>query len=245
MSTTAPPLVETRDLAVNYGGRCALRPTNLVFGQSESVAIVGRNGSGKSSLLRALCGQEPGASGEVILHAERCHHRRTGVEIAYVAQRAQARWDLPFMVAEVVLAGRPRRARWRRVDQSDRNAVEAALETVGLAGFGGRSVRELSGGQAQRVLLARALVQEPDVMVMDEPLTGLDMESAEAVTSLIGRFVAEGRLVCCAIHEIAIARAAFGRTVALIDGAVAADGPTADVLDAEGVERVFIGRVGR
>lgn len=239
---SAVPLIQTRELTVNYGRRCALRPTNLVLGQAESVAVVGRNGSGKSSLLRALCGAEPGARGEVILNAQGCHPRRTTVEIAYVAQRAQARWDLPFSIADVVLAGRSRRAWWRRPDRADRDAVDAALATVGLADLGGRPVCELSGGQAQRVLLARALVQEPDLLVLDEPLTGLDLETAEAVTNLVGRFVADGKSVCCALHEIDVARTTFTRTVALLDGAVVADGATADVLDADGLERIFIHR---
>lgn len=236
------PVIETASLAVSYGPRLGLRSTDFDVWPGESVAIVGRNGSGKSSLLRALCGIEPAARGEVILHAESCHHRKTTVQIAYVPQRSEARWDLPFAVGDVVAAGRPRPHWWRRPSRGDREAVQSALADVGLAGFARRSVRELSGGQAQRVLLARALVQEPDVMLMDEPFAGLDVETIDMVLGLIDRMVAQGAAVCCVLHEIDIARSVFDRVVALADGAVVADGRSADVLDARGVERIFTGR---
>lgn len=236
------PLITTRALTVTYGPRCALHPMDLAMAAGESVAVVGRNGSGKSSLLRALCGLEPAARGEVVLHAEACHHHRGGVEIAYVPQRSAARWDLPFLIGDVVAAGL-RRPWWRRTRRSQRHAVEQALAAVGLAELANRPITELSGGQSQRVLIARALVQRPDVMIMDEPFAGLDLATVDAVLELSKRFVAEGNSLCCALHEINIARSAFGRTVALADGAVVADGATGEVLDAGGVERIFTLRV--
>lgn len=146
--------------------------------------------------------------------------------------------DLPFSTGDVVAAGR-RRAWWRHPSRADRDEVADALAAVGLSELARRPVTELSGGQAQRVLLARALVQRPDVMIMDEPLTGLDLATVDAVLDLLRRFVGNGKSVCCALHEIDVARTAFTRTVALIDGAVAADGASTDVLDADGVERIF------
>lgn len=236
------PLIETRALTVTYGERRALQPTDLAVDPGESLAVVGHNGSGKSSLLRALAGLEPSAGGEVILHAEACHHRATTVEIAYVPQRSQARWDLPFTVGDVVAAGRPHRWWWHRPNQRDRDAVDEALTAVGLARLANRPVTELSGGQAQRVLLARALVQEPDVMIMDEPLTGLDLTTTDTMMELLGAFTRSGGTLICALHEIDIARASFTRTVALIGGAVVADGISADVLDTNGVEHIFTRR---
>ncbi|GLP73585.1 zinc ABC transporter ATP-binding protein [Mycobacterium antarcticum] len=239
MATSAPaPVISGRGLTVTYGQRCALHPIDLDIAAGESVAVVGRNGSGKSSLLRAICGLEPAARGEVVLHAEGCHHRRTIVEIAYVPQRSGARWDLPFAVGDVVAAGR-RRAWWRRPGRADRAAVDEALAAVGLGDLASRSVAELSGGQAQRVLLARALVQRPDVMIMDEPFAGLDLATVDAVVALLARLVDGGTSVCCALHELDIARSAFTRAVALADGRVVADGVTDAVLDAAGVERIF------
>jgi ABC-type Mn2+/Zn2+ transport system ATPase subunit len=226
---------------VSYGHRCALHPTALDIGAGESIAIVGRNGSGKSSLLRALCGLEPAARGEVVLHAEDCHHRPTTVEIAYIPQRSGARWDLPFAVGDVVAAGR-RRAWWRRPGRADRAAVDDALAAVGLGELASRPVTELSGGQAQRVLLARALIQQPDVMIMDEPFAGLDLSTVDAVVGLLARLVEDGTSVCCALHELDIARSAFTRTIALADGRVVADGAAETVLDAAGVERIFTRR---
>ncbi|MCH9666623.1 MAG: metal ABC transporter ATP-binding protein [Actinomycetia bacterium] len=239
--TGSVPLLEARSLAVSYGVRVALQPTDIAIAPAESIAVVGRNGSGKSSLLRALCGLEPAARGEVILHAERCHHRRTNVEIAYVPQRSAARWDLPFAVADIVAAGRLRRW-WRRPSLTDRAAIHAALGAVGMAAMASRTVNTLSGGQAQRVLLARALIQQPDIMIMDEPLTGLDVESVDVMVRLMARLVDEGTAVCCALHEIDIARTAFTRTVAMFDGSVVADGYSGDVLDPDCIQRIFTRR---
>lgn len=235
------PLIEARGLTVVYGQRWALRPTDFVLTPGEAVALVGRNGSGKSSLLRALCGLERAARGEVLRHAESCRHGKTTVEIAYVPQRSQARWDLPFTVADVVAAGSPGRSWWRS-DRTARDAAQAALAAVDLADIADLPVTVLSGGQAQRVLLARALVQQPDVMVMDEPLTGLDRASTELIIDLLTSFVADGNSLCCALHEIDVVRAVFGRTAALADGVIIADGPTVQVLDAAGIERIFTER---
>jgi ABC-type Mn2+/Zn2+ transport system ATPase subunit len=231
-------MIETRGLAVTYGGRCALQPLDLRIPAGESVAVVGRNGSGKSSLLRALSGLERAARGEVILHARSCEHHRNSIEIAYIPQRSAARWELPFAVADVVAAG-VRRAWWRRRGPSDRAAVAAALSAVGLDGMDTRPVTELSGGQAQRVLIARALVQQPNLVIMDEPFAGLDTATVQAVTELLESFVADGNSVCCALHELDIARSTFSRTVALTDGLIVDDGPSSKVLDVAGVERIF------
>lgn len=235
------PVIETHALSVTYGKRRALHPTDIAFAAGDSVAIVGRNGSGKSSFLRALCGLEPAARGDVTVHAAGCHHRKTDVEIAYIPQRSGARWDLPFAVGDVVAAG-ARRAWWRRSSRADRHAVGEALTAVGLDDFATRPVTELSGGQAQRVLLARALMQQPDVLVMDEPFAGLDPITVDAVVQLVECLVGEGKSVCCALHELDIARLAFSRTVALSDGSVVADGATGEVLDAAGIERIFCRR---
>lgn len=237
------PLIETRALTVTYGERQALKPTDLTVAAGESLAVVGHNGSGKSSLLRALAGLEPSAGGDVLLHAQACHHRRTRVEIAYVPQRSQARWDLPFTVGDVVAAGRPHRWWWQRPSRGDRDAVAASLAAVGLSNLAKRPVTELSGGQAQRVLLARALVQQPDIMILDEPLTGLDLTTADTVMELLGAFTRTGGTLMCALHEIDVARTAFTKTVALVQGTVVADGVTADVLSTEGIDRIFTRRV--
>ncbi|WP_018598750.1 metal ABC transporter ATP-binding protein [Mycobacterium sp. 155] len=236
------PLIETRALTVTYGERQALKPTDLTVAPGESLAVVGHNGSGKSSLLRALAGLEPSAGGEVILHAEACHHRRTTIEIAYVPQRSHARWDLPFTIGDVVAAGRPHRWWWQRPGRRDRDAVAAALAAVDLSNLAKRPVTELSGGQAQRVLLARALVQQPDIMILDEPLTGLDLTTAEAVMELLGAFTRAGGALVCALHEIDVARTSFTKTVALAQGTVLAGGVTAEVLSTEGVDHIFTRR---
>jgi ABC-type Mn2+/Zn2+ transport system ATPase subunit len=237
----SPPAIETIGLNVTYGRHEAVRDVSIVVAAGEAVALVGRNGAGKSSLLRAVSGLE-NATGRVVVHGQHCHHRTTLAPVAYVPQRSTARWDLPLTVSEVVVAGcRARGGRWRRPSPDDRGQVRMSLRTFGIEDLHDRTVGALSGGQAQRVLLARAFVQRPRVLLLDEPFAGLDSASADSLSQAIGELCANGMTVLCAMHELAIARSVFPRTIAL-DRAVIADGPTGEVLAAEGIERIFVTR---
>jgi ABC-type Mn2+/Zn2+ transport system ATPase subunit len=235
----SPPAVETRGLNVTYGRHEAVREVSIVLTAGEAVALVGRNGAGKSSLLRAVAGVE-NATGHVVVYGQHCHHRATRAPVAYVPQRSTARWDLPLTVAEVVVAGcRARGGRWSRPSSEDREQVWVSLRTFGIEDLHDRTVDALSGGQAQRVLLARAFVQQPRVLLLDEPFAGLDNVSADGLSRAIGDLCANGMTVLCAMHELAIARSVFPRTIAL-DGTVIADGPTGEVLAAERIEGIFV-----
>jgi ABC-type Mn2+/Zn2+ transport system ATPase subunit len=229
-TTAGHVVVEVRGLGVRYGRVHALDDVDLDLTTGEAVALLGPNGGGKSTLLRALAGLTP-ARGEVVLHAPPCHHDR-GVTLAYVAQRSTARWDFPVTVRDAVLAGRlPSRPRLRPYSTRDRAAAAAALDRLDLTGLTRRPVRTLSGGQAQRLLLARALAQDADVLLLDEPFAGLDADTTARLAGLLGELADEGRTVLCALHEHDLARAVFPRAVALA-GRVHARGPTADVLAA-------------
>lgn len=235
----AAPVLEVRGLTVRYGRRAAVEGVDLAVTAGEAVALVGRNGAGKSSLLRAIAGVAPG-DGLVVLHGRECHHRRPQVALAYVPQRSTARWDFPLTVRDAVLAGRHRTRRpLRRFSRADRGAAGAALARLGVAELAGTPVGALSGGQAQRVLLARALAQEPDVLLLDEPFAGLDERSREVLLGALEHLCRDGLALLCALHELDVARATFPRTVAL-NRRVVADGPSASVLDAAGVERLFL-----
>lgn len=233
------PVLQVRGLTVRHGDVLAVDDVSFAVSAGEQVALVGRNGAGKSSLLRAVAGVGPG-EGVVVLSGRECHHRVTAVSVAFVPQRSEARWDLPVTVLDAVLAGRHRFRRWgRRWSGEDRRAACEALEVCDVADLTGRVVGGLSGGQAQRVLVARALVQEPDVLLLDEPFAGLDVVTADALCGTLTALRQQGRVVLCAVHELEIARAVFPRTIAL-DRSVLADGPSAVVLDAAGVERIFV-----
>jgi len=236
------PLLEATGLCVELAGRQALDDVSLRLYSGEAVALVGLNGAGKSTLLGALAGLQ-GGRGEVVVHRSHCHHepaRRAPGAVAHVAQRSTARWDLPVSVLAAVLAGRHRfRRTGRRWSAGDREAALAALDRMGIVELAGRSVGQLSGGQAQRVLLARALAQEPEVLLLDEPLAGLDAPAVAALIETLLELCADGLAVLCALHELDVARAAFPRTIALAAGRVVGDGRSTDVLSAVGLEQLF------
>ena len=235
------PVLETVDLGVSYRQHVAVRHVSMSLGAGEAVALVGRNGAGKSSLLRALSGVES-YTGRILVHGVHCHHKHAIAPIAYVPQRSAARWELPLAVGEVVVAGcRARGRRWRRPTAEDREATRSALGMFEIEELIDRPVGTLSGGQAQRVLLARAFAQQPQVLLLDEPFAGLDSASADRLASAISNLCSNGMTVLCAMHELAIAREVFPRTVAM-DQAIICDGLTQEVLDATGIERIFIDR---
>lgn len=233
-----PPLLQTVDISVDYGRRPALLDVSLRLDAGEAVALVGLNGSGKSTLLRVLAGLQA-ARGQVILQRPHCHHQPRSAPVAHVAQRNTARWDLPVSVLDAVLTGRHRfRRRGRRYAASDRIAAGAALDQLGIADLARRPVGQLSGGQAQRVMLARALAQEPQVLLLDEPLTGLDAPAAASLVETLLDLRGAGLAVLCALHELDVAREAFPRTVALAHGRVVGDGASAEVLSSLGLHRL-------
>jgi len=239
-----PPLLQAHGLQVDLGGRRVLDDVELALHAGEAVALVGLNGAGKTTLLRALAGLV-GGRGEVVVHRQHCHHdrlrrpRHAGT-VAYVAQRSTARWDLPVSVLDAVLSGRHRfRRPGRRWSSADREAALAALDRMGVVDLARRSVGQLSGGQAQRVLLARGLAQEPEVLLLDEPLAGLDAPAVAALVATLLELCGSGLAVLCALHELDVARAAFPRTLALSGGRVVGDGTSGEVLSATGLERLL------
>jgi ABC-type Mn2+/Zn2+ transport system ATPase subunit len=230
-----PLLLATHGLAVRYGDITAVEDVDLTLAAGESVALVGRNGVGKSTLLRALAGLVPHDGTIVRRPPERIPQARSEsqpseVRIAFVPQRAMPRWDLPISVWQAVATSRISRLRWwRRPDATDRDAIETAIARLGLGALAQRPVGALSGGQAQRVLLARALAQEPDLLLLDEPFDGLDADSLDAVLAALTDLAAADTAVCCALHDLPLARRVFGRAV-LLDGRVLADGPADEIL---------------
>jgi manganese/iron transport system ATP-binding protein len=221
----------TRGLAVHYGQKIALRDVDLNVKTGEMVALVGRNGAGKSSLLSAL-------AGACRYHGDLNWRLRDG-EIAYVPQRAHPRWDMPLSVRQVVGSGRLRGRRWwRRPDAQDRIAVVDALDRMGLTDLANRPVQRLSGGQAQRVLLARALAQQPKALLLDEPYDGLDKTTVTALNAQLAGLSARGVAVIAAVHELAVVRDTYQRVVAL-DGHVIADGNPDEVFSPAGLGRLF------
>jgi ABC-type Mn2+/Zn2+ transport system ATPase subunit len=232
-------LLEAVDLEVRYAHATGLEPTTFALAAGEGVGLIGRNGAGKSTLLRALAGVEPAARGAVTLRGRACHHGHHRLEVGYVPQRALARWDLPVSCREIVSTGLlSRGALVARRDRPER--VQRALVSVGAQEYADRPVGHLSGGQAQRVLLARALVAEPDLLLLDEPFTGLDIEATERLVDLLSALLNQGITLVCAMHEVELVRRLLPRTMALLDGRVIEDGPTNEVLSPASLVRLFV-----
>lgn len=233
-----PPVLEVAGLGVRYGATVALRDVDFSVGRGELVAVVGPNGAGKSSLLRAVCGLVP-HDGSVALGGVHCHHRLDRVTAAYIPQRSDLDLDFPITVGQLVLAGRRRFLRLgRRPGAAHRAAALAALERVGLADRVASPLGSLSGGQAQRALLARALAQEAELVLLDEALSGVDQPRTESLLDLFGRLRDGGTTLLVATHDLALARRRFDRCLA-VNGRLVADGPPAAVLGGAVLEATF------
>lgn len=207
---------------VGLGNRGVLHGVSLQVDPGEVVALLGANGSGKSTLVRAVVGLAPLAAGNVFLFGTPLGHFTQWRRLGYVPQRVTAASGVPATVREVVAAGRLAHRRLLPVIRSaDRVAVDHALEMVGLARLAEDGVARLSGGQQQRVLVARALAGEPDLLILDEPMAGVDLPSQQAFAETLARLRGSGRSVLLVAHELGPLEALVDRAVVLREGRVA------------------------
>ncbi|MFQ5948872.1 MAG: metal ABC transporter ATP-binding protein [Acidimicrobiia bacterium] len=216
-----------RAVALAYGERTALAPSDFEVPAGKLTAIIGPNGSGKSTLLNALAGLMDPISGtlEVLGRGSRRPRRR----VAYVLQAAKVNEMMPVTVWEVVGMGRySRLGAFRRFRAADRGAVDEALDTVGIGDLADRHLAGLSAGQRQRVFVAQGLAQDADLLLLDEPLTGLDLVSRGLIGEAVGAELAAGGTVVVTTHDLVEATAADH--VLLLAGRVVAEGPAAGVL---------------
>ncbi len=228
-------------ISVERGGRRILQAASLEIAHGNFTAIIGPNGSGKSTLLKALAGLWPVSAGEVMFCGKpiRTHSRREIAKtIAFVPQ--DTRIDFAFTVAEIASMGRyPHRGRFAPETAADRAATEAALVRCDVAHLKDRDANTLSAGERQRVLIARSLAAQPDIILLDEPTASLDIEHALDILTLCRELAHDGHAVVVAMHDLnAVAR--FADFVALLDeGRIVGVGPVADVLQPAALERVF------
>ncbi|AQS69707.1 metal ABC transporter ATP-binding protein [Streptomyces pactum] len=219
------PVISLRGVRAELGSRPVLRGIDLTVGRGEVVALLGANGSGKSTAVRTVIGQVPVTAGEVELFGT--PRRRFGdwARVGYVPQRTTAAGGVPATVTEVVSSGRLSRARFGVLRKADHEAVRGALGLVGMADRAKDSVNALSGGQHQRVLIARALASEPELLIMDEPMAGVDLASQEVLADTLREQVAAGTTVLLVLHELGALEPLIDRAVVLRDGCVLHDGP--------------------
>lgn len=222
---TTEPVISLRGVRAELGSRPVLRGIDLTVHRGEVVALLGANGSGKSTAVRGVIGQVPVTSGEIELFGTPRHRFRDWARVGYVPQRTTAAGGVPATVAEVVSSGRLARTRFGLFRKADREAVRHALHLVGMADRAKDSVDALSGGQHQRVLIARALAAAPDLLIMDEPMAGVDLASQEVLAETLRHQVSEGTTVLLVLHELGPLEPLIDRAVVLRDGCVVHDGP--------------------
>ncbi|MSQ06953.1 MAG: metal ABC transporter ATP-binding protein [Dehalococcoidia bacterium] len=197
----SPPVLEVRGLWAGYDHTPALQEINFQVAQGDIVGVIGPNGSGKSTLLKAILGLMPPWRGEVLLlgHAAASQQRRIG----YMPQMERVDWDFPVTVDDVALMGRyARRGLLRRTTREDREAASAALDRVGMLPLRHRLIGELSGGQRRRALLARALANNPVLLLLDEPMAGLDATAQHQLLDIIADLQASGTTIVLCTHDL-------------------------------------------
>jgi zinc transport system ATP-binding protein len=213
----AAPLLRLSDVSYAYGQEPVLEHVDLELGPGEFVALVGPNGAGKSTLLRILLGLLPARSGSVELFGCVPRRLRDRWRLGYVPQRPRIAPDLPATVEEVVATGRlARQGWWRRPRPADRAAIEHAIDSVALGELRHQRMAALSGGQQQRVLIAKALASEPELLVLDEPVAGVDTQAQRLFRdSLVHLLREHGAAVLLVSHELGAVADDLDRVVVL------------------------------
>ncbi|MFJ8748641.1 metal ABC transporter ATP-binding protein [Streptomyces sp. NPDC102441] len=219
-----------RGATATLGARPVLRGVDLTVRSGEVVALLGANGSGKSTAVRSVIGQVPLTGGTVELFGTPLRRFRRWARVGYVPQRTTAAGGVPATIREVVASGRLSRTRFGLLGKADRTAVDHAIGLVGLADRAKDSVDALSGGQHQRVLIARALAAEPEVLIMDEPMAGVDLASQEILAATLREQVAGGATVLLVLHELGALEPLIDRAIVLRDGCVTHDGPPPEAM---------------
>jgi manganese/zinc/iron transport system ATP- binding protein len=230
-----------RDLELGYASGFRLAAVSFAAQPGAVVGLIGPNGSGKSTLLKAIAGVLQARSGTIELGGRPL--RELASRVAFVPQREEVNWDFPVTARDVVRMGRYRPAGWLRwPGRADNARVEAALARLGLGGMSGRHISQFSGGQQQRIFLARAMVQDPLVILLDEPFTGIDAENREVFHGAIRDFAESGAIVLMATHDLDEITANCTH-VACLNGRLVAYGPTAETFTPATLRATFGGRV--
>jgi manganese/iron transport system ATP-binding protein len=238
--------LSVRGVTVAYpSGATALRDTTFELGPGTICGLVGVNGSGKSTLFKTIMGLLRPQEGEVRISGLTVDAALRRNLVAYVPQAEEVDWNFPVLVEDVVTMGRYGHMGFLRIASAeDKRKVAEALDRVGMAGFRKRQIGELSGGQKKRVFLARALAQEGRVILLDEPFTGVDVKTEDAIVALMRELREEGRLMLVSTHNLGSVPDYCDRVVLLL-GTVLAAGPTADVFTQANLERAFGGTLRR
>ncbi|RWN51318.1 manganese/iron ABC transporter ATP-binding protein [Mesorhizobium sp.] len=253
MNEAVPPLAAASEDAVGDGlavrgatvtyrnGLTALRDASFEIPTGTITALVGVNGSGKSTLFKAIMGFVRLAKGEILVLGRPAAAALRKNVVAYVPQAEEVDWDFPVLVEDVVMMGRYGHMGMMRIPKAaDREAVTSALARVGMSDFRKRQIGELSGGQKKRVFLARALAQDGRVILLDEPFTGVDVRTEDAIIELLRALRDEGRVMLVSTHNLGSVPEFCDRAV-LLRNTVLAYGPTGQTFTQANLEKAFGG----
>lgn len=234
--------LSAQDVTVTYrNGHTALWNASFEIPRGTVTALVGINGAGKSTLFKAIMGFVPAAKGEIRILGMTVKEALAKNLVAYVPQSEEVDWAFPVLVEDVVMMGRYGKMGFlRRPKAADHAAVDQALARVNMTEFRHRQIGELSGGQRKRVFLARALAQDGQVILLDEPFTGVDVKTEDQIIALLRELRDEGRVMLVSTHNLGSVPEFCDRTV-LVKGTVLSYGPTETTFTRENLERAFGG----
>jgi len=236
------PAIDVQQARVMYrNGHMALEEVSFDIPGGSITALVGINGSGKSTLFKAIMGLVPLVSGSIRLFGYPVRAALKAGMVAYVPQSEEVDWNFPVLVEDVVMMGRYGKMNsFRRAKLADRQQVDMALERVGMAALRKRQIGELSGGQKKRTFLARALAQKGAIILLDEPFTGVDVATEEAIIHLLGELRDQGRGILVSTHNLGSVPEFCDRCV-LLNRRVLASGKTSQVFTRQNLEKTFGG----
>ncbi len=240
--TSAASGITAKDVTVVYrNGHTALHDASFEIPRGTVTALVGVNGAGKSTLFKAIMGFVPASRGQISVLGMKVSEALAKNLVAYVPQSEEVDWAFPVLVEDVVMMGRYGHMGFlRRAREADRQAVDQALARVNMQDFRHRQIGELSGGQRKRVFLARALAQNGQVILLDEPFTGVDVQTEDQIVALLKELRDEGRVMLVSTHNLGSVPEFCDRTI-LVKGTVLGYGPTETTFTRENLELAFGG----
>jgi ABC-type Mn2+/Zn2+ transport system ATPase subunit len=229
-----PELIRLDDISASYGQNVVLHGVSFHVHEDQFTGIVGPSGAGKTTLLRVLLGTLPPVGGTIT--------RRPDVRMAYVPQLETVNWNFPVTVMECVLMSRTRGRRLPWASRQEKSEVHAVLERLGIGGLSERHIRELSGGQQQRMFLARALLRQPQLLLMDEPTSGVDVSTRHDVLHLLADLHEDGVAIVLTTHDLN-GMAAHLPHLVCVNHTIVADGAPRDVITPAVLEQTFGARM--
>jgi ABC-type Mn2+/Zn2+ transport system ATPase subunit len=235
--THTPHRLEIGNASIGYGEKAVLHGLSFQVPHGTRVAVVGPNGAGKSTLFKALVGILPLQSGRILIHGESLGVHKDCV--AYVPQREDVDWRFPVTVSDVVMMGRyGQMGWWSQPSKTDKQIVRKSIEQMGIADLADLSIGQLSGGQQQRAFLARALAQEPHILLMDEPFTGVDVTTQEMTLKLLDHLQNQQVTTVVSTHDLNLAASRFD-LVLLLNHRLIAYGKPQEVFVKENLTQAF------